>query len=450
MKQALLFLLLLSNLLMVHSSSAQCDPPTIAWDEDGIIINWIAQSEASSHELQYRKSGTFSWETVIIEDDTYYNILSFEQCEEFQFRIRSVCGNSKSGYYNLTAYPNCGSCNDTYCDIPQRAGNLGIEYVRIENIENTSNDDLVGYQDFRDVPEFILGPGQNAQIEIRVFDESIDADNSVVVGIDFNRNLEFEENELVVKSFVRPGEPLISSFDVPEDINFGISRVRIVTNAFNFNGDPFNICDNGLTGTGEVEEYCILLGEGPSLCDIDINIDVEELGSGTASMVWNDLPVAVGYNFRFKKTSEDEEEWVELTSLESTYELSDLENCTEYEFEVRSICPADTGRYENFVFNSFCPTSTKEENINITELSTYPNPWTSILNIKLEAKESTELSIVAYDLNGNQTSLVTKTVNSGLNEFSINEYSDLNPGIYLIYITDDKGNSQVHKTLKIQ
>jgi len=240
------------------------------------------------------------------------------------------------------------------------------------------------------------------------------------------------------------GEPIFGF-----DKAFGISRLRVVLSTFLYDGiDPCQ--PDGFSG--ETEDYCIVLGELPSLCDLDFAVELESVNSGIALFSWESLQLATAYNARYKKTSESEEEWIEVATLEEEIELGNLDDCSEYEFEVRGVCPFDTSAYKNnFVFDSFCATSTKEEDLAISKISSFPNPWSSDFTITISSKVATDAAITLISNNGQQmSSSIATRLNQGENQITMNDFTEIPAGVYYIKVTDSDGNSKFQKTLKIQ
>ena len=447
----IVLILCVGFLAMVSSQSlqAQCDPPSIIWDEDGELLNWIAKDNATGHIVRYRLAGTFMWTDVEVDKETFFDISFLETCETYEFRVRSICGSEQSSNTPLyTTAVNCGTCFAEYCEIPLlNDGISSINYVRIKDYENFSTQSGFGYEDFRGSNDLQLSPGEIVELEIALSENSF-AENDILMYIDYNRNKVFEEDELVANEFIGFDMPVEMEFTVPTDIDFGITRIRFVLSTFSYNQEICQSINDGFWG--EVEEYCARLGEEPSLCDVEFETTLLEVQEGTATFEWEELDAAAGYNFRYKKTSESEEDWTTLSTFENFTTIGDIEDCSEYEFELRGVCPFDTSAYKNrIVFESFCATATEE--LNITEITAYPNPWSSIVTLKMEAKEAKDIRISAVGLNGQRfTATNTFRLNSGANQIEINEFTDLNPGVYMLELSDSQGGIWYHKTIKIQ
>lgn len=453
MKKILTSAFLLFALLLSNSAFSQCDPPSIVWDEDGLIINWIEKDGATSHVVRYRETGTFMWTEEVVEDNTFFDISFLESCVTYDFRVRTVCGDDQSTFTPVyQAAANCGTCYAEYCEPAQlNDGITFLSFLKINEYENETTFSGFGIEDFRGSPEIVLGPGTTAEVELRMGEGSFFYDNNVLAYIDFNRDLEFTPDEIIVNESIFDMVTLETSFDVPNDINFGITRMRVMiySNAYN-DVDICNIPTNPFWG--EVEEYCVVLGELPSACDFDFVLQLDDVSSGEANFSWTELAAAEAYNFRYKKTDEPDSEWNEYATLDAEGTATQLDDCTEYEFEVRGVCPFDTSAYKNtIVFNSFCPTNINEDKFLLTDISTFPNPWSETLNLSFTSKESTKISISAFDSEGKEYALASQMqANVGENSIMITNTEALSTGVYFLKITNSENRTWYHKALKIK
>ena len=433
--------------------SAQCDPPSILWDEEGLIINWIAKDNATGHLLDYRESGTFLWTTVTIPSfTTFFDITILDQCVEYDFRVKTICDTEESPYSSVyKARPSCSTCYDEYCPPKELfSGSVHITSFTIADVTQVSTFDYAtnGYEDFRGTTDRVVGPGEQVFVNLQISDYSF-GEPLAGIFIDFNRNLEFEPEELALSIQYDYGQTTASgSFFVPNDIDFGLSRLRVVLSTFT---DVVDACDFNAF-SGEIEDYCIVLGELPSLCDVDFDVTLEEVNSDGARFTWESLQLATAYNVRYKKTSESEEDWIELATLEEEIDLGNLDECTEYEFEVRGVCPFDTSSFKNnIVFNSFCLTSTETEDLAVNSISSFPNPWSSEFTVTIDAKKASTASISLISNTGQVMATPMKAqLNQGETSITMGNVGNIPSGMYFIKVTDEDGNSSYHKTLKIQ
>jgi hypothetical protein len=447
-------IILILTLFIVYGShaSAQCDPPSILWDEEGLIINWIPKTNATGHTLQYRESGTFPWTTVDIPEFTStFSLSILDQCIEYDIRVRTICDDEQSGFSGIyNARPQCFTCFEDYCEVPDLFPNsIHITSFTINGITNTStfNSDPDGYDDFRGSLERRYEPGEQVNVSIEIAESSFGAP---ILGmyIDYNRNFIYDEDEEVLELVFENGSLVeTGTFFIPETALFGINRLRlVVASAFNGIVEP---CEENTTSfSGEVEEYCIVI-ENP--CDLAFAAELITVDQQGAFFTWEELEIAAAYNIRYKKTSESEADWTDLSSLEPEILLGNLDECTEYEFEVRGVCPFDTSAYKNkIIFDSFCATSTNEVKI-IESISSYPNPWSSDFTLTIQSSEATEVTLELINNTGQSMGqTIYQRLSQGKNKIQLQDYSSIPSGLYLVKIMDDNGNVDFYKTLKIQ
>ena len=434
-------------------TNAQCDPPSILWDENGLLVNWIPKTNATDHVLQYRESGTFAWTTVEIPSFTSsFSVTDLEQCIEFDFRVRTICDDEQSNFSTIFRLrPDCNTCYEEYCEIPDLfPSSIHITSFDINGIINESTFNADGYEDFRGELSRRYQPGEEIDVTI---DIAPSAFGTPVLGvfIDYDRNLMYDEEdgEEVLKLVFEDGSLQESgSFTIPENVALGVNRLRLVIGtAFD---QSVGACEENTNSfSGEVEEYCIII-ENP--CDLDFAAELDGVDQSGAFFVWEELEIADAYNVRFKKTSESDNDWTDLATLDPEIMIGNLEECTEYEFEVRGVCPFDTSRFKNrIVFESFCPTSTKDFDLVIGSISSYPNPWSSEFTLSLESRESTEITIELLSNIGQSIGQSTRTrLSEGQNKIPLQNFGEVASGIYFVKITDESGNSRLHKTLKIR
>ncbi|NOQ70465.1 MAG: S8 family serine peptidase [Crocinitomix sp.] len=69
------------------------------------------------------------------------------------------------------------------------------------------------------------------------------------------------------------------------------------------------------------------------------------------TITWNEILYATQYDFRYSISGEDD--WTELTDVTSPLLIEDLEKCTEYDFQIYTLCADSTRGYsESYVFRT--------------------------------------------------------------------------------------------------
>ncbi len=69
-----------------------------------------------------------------------------------------------------------------------------------------------------------------------------------------------------------------------------------------------------------------------------------------------------------------------------------------------------------------------------THITTYPNPVTQLLNVRIDAPGAANAIIRIFDLFGKEIKSQQATLNTGTNEIGLADLSDIQPGVYIIKI----------------
>lgn len=90
----------------------------------GATINWASSSEETAASLRFRPKGTTTW-TTINNTMAPYKLTDLTTCTEYEFELKSDCGNETSGYTRTFTFKTDGCC------IPP-------ENIRVSTITNQS------------------------------------------------------------------------------------------------------------------------------------------------------------------------------------------------------------------------------------------------------------------------------------------------------------------------
>lgn len=83
-----------------------------------------------------------------------------------------------------------------------------------------------------------------------------------------------------------------------------------------------------------------------------------------------------------------------------------------------------------------------------TSVQTWPNPFSTQLNISYKATQKTQLTISIYNVDGKLQVVKTAPVNSGNNSIVISEASKLAKGVYIVRVSSSNGDSNSSKIIK--
>jgi hypothetical protein len=155
---------------------------------------------------------------------------------------------------------------------------------------------------------------------------------------------------------------------------------------------------------------------------------------------------SLAFNYRHRKVGDSE--WETLSTLDTMAALSDLDECTNYEFELRTVCPQDTSAWLNFPFRTKCSTATNDLLDLNGEFKVYPVPFSTSFTVEYKAVDAGEYRLLLYDLAGRMILQDTYDLFSGQKIIkSYNTVSDFPEGMYVAVLTLDKKRS-VRKMIK--
>ncbi len=141
-----------------------------------------------------------------------------------------------------------------YCNVYAPQGNNYIVNVDFAGIHNASGLGLDGYSEFLDKKAYLdKGAEYDLEVETKWTHWPY---LTIQAWIDWNGNMDFEASERVLYNTGRG--PISGRITVPEDANFGATRMRI---RYNYD-TPLGPCEIDTYKTGEIEDYMIVVS-GP-------------------------------------------------------------------------------------------------------------------------------------------------------------------------------------------
>ena len=214
--------------------------------------------------------------------------------------------------------------------------------------------------------------------------------------------------------------------------------------------DGFNATKPSECGTyqfGEIEDYCIVIIPTNPPCDVAEMTEVRDIALNDATAIWEMVANSILFNYRYR--IEGEEEWNELATLDTSAMLADLEKCSDYELQIRTICPSDTSAYSaSFRFETQCDVATKDESGLFEQLKFYPNPFVEQISLEMTTSETGRFDIQVYDLQGRLMQADQFRIDTPGEFFhQMDRLEALQAGIYLIRISNGL-KSTVQKVVK--
>lgn len=205
-------------------------------------------------------------------------------------------------------------------------------------------------------------------------------------------------------------------------------------NEFNFRIESVCGMDaDSLSGKSAARDF-----DSACACTPPANPDTLAITATTATISWEGVDAAANYNVRYKPSGPVAWKSIDTTATEITVE--DLDPCTNYRFQVRSLCNITDSQYQAAVnFKTRCLVGI-EEILGLSQLHLSPVPFNEELQIEMSLKESVNLKVELVDIQGKV--LYSKDFgqrNVGNNLLIMNDLGKINSGIYLVKLVTENG-----------
>ncbi len=405
----------------------------VDFQDDAVTITWEDGLDAESFNIRYRESGTFAWTLVEGITDNMYTLTDLEGCTDYEYQFRTVCTDMITDYSETKFFKTfgCGACYDyTYCESFSTSSFFEfIQTVSLGTMNNNSGDNF-GYMDFDDDFGLVLRPDSTYQLYLEPFFTFGEFNVNWKVWLDVNADGMFDEGDDLLYNSGLGTAPISTSITIPSDAVFGLTKMRVSMSEFSV---QFG-CD--IIFNGEVEDYCVNIEPLVFPCLEPEDQDTTNVTTSAVDLIWDmdQYETAIGYIIRYKAV--DETEWSETSTNVPIFEVFGLTACTEYEYQVRSVCPKDLSDYtESFVFKTACLTSTEAILAeDITSLSVFPNPFDDRIRVDLRLAESSDLYLELYNINGQLIQQNTfDNLASGAHQLTVNP-SAISSGMYFLKV----------------
>ncbi|MFK7808554.1 MAG: GEVED domain-containing protein [Saprospiraceae bacterium] len=405
---------------------------------ESIVIGWEEGLSAESFTIRYREIGTTTWTELTGITGNTYELLGLEECNEYEFQIRTICGNDMSGWsssYMVRTF-GCGACFDfAYCETTANNSNDDfIGSVVFGDLDNVSGNNG-GYIDFADDFGLVVRPDSSYNMVLTPEWPGFMFNVGWRVWIDFNQDGVFDNDTEIIFEAAASTDIQMTTVTIPSDVEFGLTKMRISMKE----GILAESCET--FGFGEVEDYCVTVLPTVLPCLQPLNVDTTNVQAGSVNFIWeaDQYENAIGYIVRFKEV--DTDDWMEFSTNQPAFYASGLTICTDYEYQVRSVCPQDfSDNTESFFFKTACVSSTEDlySSDNITTLNVYPNPFTDRIQLDFELQKQSNVSVRLVNTNG-QLIQIQELDNLGVGQHNIQFVQpELPAGMYMIQIATDE------------
>ncbi|WP_265129414.1 reprolysin-like metallopeptidase [Chryseobacterium oranimense] len=216
-------------------------------------ITW-APVQGATYTLRYRKTGTTNWVTVNVPTNSYY-ISGLEDTTQYEVQVANICGSTVGTYSastNFSTLPYAYCTNATGSSDDEYISNVSVTPVGMSAVSNTSAAST--YTDYTtDLSKLITlrqGSSGNA-ISVTKAWTSSQYNEGVTAWIDFNRDGNFTDSEIIFTSPSNMVTPVSGTFSVPA--NAYTDKKVIMRVVMAYEDQPENGC-NGFA-YGEIEDY---------------------------------------------------------------------------------------------------------------------------------------------------------------------------------------------------
>ena len=399
------------------------------------MISWENVFAGVAHSIAYRNTNETTYDTVTVDSNSVV-IDSLVPCTEYEFRINTDCDTLVIDYSGPMFFKTfgCGACLDfEYCEsFGEDVSDEWIERVSFGPLENISGSNG-GYAFFPDLKPLYF-PGIEYILEIEPGFASDTFDERFLVWVDLDHNGMFEDSlELIFDGGIFADSTVTDTLIFPAALE-GCTRMRVAMK-YESGGAPM-AC--GSFSFGEVEDYCITIGQDAFPCDTvdqDSFMVMGEPDFTSAIIKWDYVSGYIAFNYQYRKVGD--EEWTIIATIDNWSELTELEECTSYEIQVQTVCESDTSSYSpSLVFTTQCMTAVESPD-EIVEFKVYPNPFSEQFTVQLQSDVASDFIIQVFDFNGQLLDQQSVRLDAQLaSKIRYDRFHHFAPGMYLVSVTD--------------
>lgn len=264
---------------IVFQTAAPCYTPTALYadaiTDQSARLSWQETTNSSlEYLLLYKPKGVIAWDSLVVPNNSV-ELNGLEECQEYVYKIRTICDGEQSTFTPISSFTTqqtSGYC----CAYSSNALHLWLKRFALGTYTNLS-DNNGGYADFTDTPIDVL-PGSNYNLSLLAGAKKKNNARAWDVWIDWNRDLSFADtpNEHMLTATVGNNlltNPLATTgiVQVPAGIAPGPVRLRVAV-AINVHASA---C--GVSTSGEIEEYTLMVGTGKTTTDSENNNDEDDV-----------------------------------------------------------------------------------------------------------------------------------------------------------------------------
>ncbi len=385
-------------------------------------LSWEPVFAASSFDIIYAQEPFTAWDTINTTELSL-DLTGLQKCTDYAARIRTHCSGTVLPFSDTITFKTfgCGACLDlTYC--PSQGGNTSeyIDTVEVEGIFiNPTGPDLDGYALFSDM-DITFFQDSTYDMTITPGYSNFIYGEYVAAWIDFNQNGSFEEEEKVYNTIDNIDQATTLPIYIPEDAIPGLTRMRIQLN-YNIIDDP---C--GSYTYGEVEDYCVNIKENGYCLGPD-SLFVDDIQYYSAVLNWAVVDSSISYIVKHRKLNGD---WEAATTTSNSYELNNLDECTEYEAQIRAVCSNGLGIKTFNTFKTECVSGTTTP-FGENAFTVYPNPFSDEFEVAIKGYPIQNIQVRLYDMLGREIPIRTSGIHD---KMVITPSNSIMDGVYMLQL----------------
>lgn len=387
------------------------------------VLSWDGVLAATTFDVIYAQAPFTTWDTVSTSAPYSMTLTGLEGCTEYQVKIRPNCSGDTIPFSETFTFKTtgCGACLDLfYCE---SFGNNATEWIDsievIDVFQKSTGEDPDGYVFFSDENinftqetdyEMIITPGYSGT----KYSEYVKA------WIDYNQNGIFEPMEILFAPDTKINTATTYPFTIPEDAIPGSTRMRVRL-------DYDSILDScGEFTYGEVEDYCVTIKE-KGYCLGPDSLYVDDIEYYSATLNWAAVDSSISYIVRHRLPNED---WESVTTTGNTYLLTNLDECTEYETQIRAVCSNGLGKKTFNTFKTKCTTGTSTP-FGENAFKVMPNPFSEEFEVEIIGYTTKDIQVRMFDMLGREIPIKTS---GSQGKMTITPSNSISEGVYTLQL----------------
>ena len=393
---------------------------------NGALLSWDGVLAANSFDIIYAKEPYINWDTTTTSNIST-PLLGLAKCTNYQAKIRTNCTGNTLSFSSPIAFKTtgCGACLDLfYCESKGGNSSEWIDSVSVEGIfDNPSGQSATGYSFYSDLGiNFTQDNSYNMTITPGYSGTTYS--EYLKVWIDFNQNGTFDLDEVIFEPATSINSATTLSFTIPDDAVPGLTRMRVLLD--------YSVIDEpcGDFTFGEVVDYCVNIKE-EGYCLGPDSLIVDDIEYYSANMNWAVVDSSISYIVKHRKVGDD---WEAVTTAGNSYQLDNLDECTEYEAQVRAVCANGLGTKTYNLFKTQCLTGINTP-FGKNAFTVQPNPFSDEFEVIIHGFSAKDIQVRLFDLLGRE--IPVKAISNN-DKMVIRPNSQMAAGIYMLALRNNE------------